>query len=537
MNTTYSGTGTASAENFGATLTAYNPHLSDRKNNGSPTGNYATECIPKSMGYWLCLLSLLSLLVPLLSAPAFAITEAQFIEKVLAQDQLLEEAQIGLDIKQIELDASRDNYQNWKSVLYFDADYRYQDIHRETTSKYTYTKNREQYPKEIGVSLEKRFLSNPGSLDLGISRSRDKDTVIRYKKLVHQPKSDYHTKKDTTEGYIRYTYPLLKHDSNAASLKTHHRDIIDLKRQKLLFYETNEDFLDDRLTDYLSWVLYQRRDFIDREFLDKFQRLDAKDEAEIALLKTTVYQIEADNSDTRTRLRAIREKLSSLLKDRTILTETAQFDLHKRADLVANNLPGYLETRNRTLERINLNIALSQIEIEYYQNQNLPTLDLDLEARRTLSQGNTSSSVYEDDKTNYMIGLEFRYPLGGNISTRANLKKSRLGVRKLEISYQEKLQDILADIRLLDTLLTWDEAQMLEAIEAAAQSTAIEYQNYQSGQTSFRDLLQAYKDERIARLDHSEYLIDYQTNRIEYDNLLDRIIQSPCPTPLSDCAY
>ena len=59
----------------------------------------------------------LGLFLLLFSGPCLAITEAQFIQKVLAQDKLLEEAQIGLDIKQIELDASRDNYQNWKATI------------------------------------------------------------------------------------------------------------------------------------------------------------------------------------------------------------------------------------------------------------------------------------------------------------------------------------------------------------------------------------------------------------------------------------
>ena len=477
------------------------------------------------------------ILLPLLSAPAFAITEAQFIEKVLAQDKLLEEAQIGLDIKQIELDASRDNYQNWKPYLYFDADYRYQDLDRTTTSKSLYVKSSKQYPKELGLKLEKRFLSNPGSLEFGISRSKNKTSAKRYKKRVHYPKSDYQLETEQTERYIRYTYPLLKHDSNAASLKTHHRDIIDLKRQKLLFYETKENFLDDRLNDYLLWVLYQRQDRIDREFLDKLRRLRPGDDAESALLKSTVYQIEKYNSDTRTKLRAIREKLSILLDDRTILTETPEYDLRKRAELVAENLPGYLQTHNRTLERINLSIELNRIEIAYYRNQSLPTLDFNLEARRTTTKGNTISTLYDDDKTNYVAGLEFSYPLGGSVTTKANLKKFQLGVRRLEIGYQEKLQDILADLRLLDTLLNWDEDRLLEAIQAAATSTKIEYQNHQSGQSSFRDLLQAYKDERIARLDHIENITDYQANRIEYDNLLDRIIRGPCPVSLPECAY
>lgn len=490
-------------------------------------------------GYARRVFALISLL-SLPTTPAFAITEAQFLQKVLAQDKLLEEAQIGLDIKQIELETSRDGYKNWKAELSIDLDYQYRGLERDSVSKSTYTGQSQNYPREISLDLEKRFLSHPGSLKLGISRDQDKTSFERYKQGVHVPASDYQTEGYQTTHYIRFSYPLLKRDSNASSLRTYHKDILDLKRQKLSFYETKEDFLRDRLNDYLSWILYQRQDLIDREFLDKLQQLNPADEAESTLLKSTISQIEKYNSDTRAKLQGIREKLSILLDDRGILTETPEFDLLKRAELVTQDMSAYLRARNRELERINLNILLRQIDIDYYENQRLPELDLMLEAKQTQldKRHNTSKTPQvQDDLTDYSIGLEFSYPLGGSISNRANLAKSRLGVRRLEIGYAEKLQDLLADIRLLDTLLTLDEERLLEAIETAEQSTRIERQNYQSGATSFRDLLQSYRDERTARLDYIDTIIDYQKNRIKYDNLLDRIIMTPCPASrsLSEC--
>lgn len=483
------------------------------------------------------------------SAPAFAITEAQFIEKVLAQDKLLEEAQIGLDIKQIERDASRDNYQNWKANLSIALDYRYRDLDRDATSTSTYTKNSQDYPKKISLSFEKRFLTSPLTLAVGVSRSQDKTRESRFKRIsidddgrgapyARKPSQvgKRALKEYQTTQYISVKYPLLKPDSNATSLKTHHRDIVDLKRQQLLFYETKEDFLDDRLNDYLSWLLYQKQMLINQELLNSLRRLNPKDDAETVLLKSTVYEIEQYDSDTRLQLQAMQEKLSVLLDDRTVLTEIPSFDLGKRADLVTENLSNYLQTRNRDLQRIAMNIELSQIEIGYYQKQNLPALDFTVRAEKNLNSRNTSAtSTFDDDRITYWAGLEFKYPLGGNISNRVSLSKSQLGMRKLEISYQEKLQDLLADIQLLNTLLTLDEERLLAAIDTAVQSTQIENKKYQSGETSLRDLLQAYKDERTVKLQHIDDMIDYQVNSIEYDNLLDRIITTSCDVTLSDC--
>ncbi len=475
------------------------------------------------------------LFVTLLSLPlsAFAISEAGYLKKVLAQDKLLEESQIGLDIKQIELNASRDNYANWKANLYFELGYSYRDLDRDNGTTSDYDNQTRSYPAQIGLAIEKRFLSHPGSLRLGINRSKDRRVVDRtdVPTLARKKAGDsdkyfsYHTQEYATRHFIQFNYPLLKRDSNASSLKTHHRDIIDLKRQQLSFYETKEDFLNERLDDYLSWVLYHRQIEINREFLHNLQQLQPEDESAITLLISTVFQVEKYNSDSTIQLQAIKEKLSVLLNDRTILTETPDYDWQKRATLIDGDLQDYLRTHNRELQRITLNIELNQIEIANYQNQNLPELDIILRAEQDSNQGNTRTSDINDDRTNHIATLEFSYPLSGNISNRASLEKSLLGVRRLELSYQERLQDSLADIQLLNTLLTLDEERLLGTLNATAQTVQIERKNYSLGKTTFRDLLQAYLDERIAKLDYLDTIIDYQKNSIEYDNLLDRIIK------------
>ncbi len=462
---------------------------------------------------------LLLLLFPVYS---FAITESQFIDKVIAHGRLLEEAQIGLDIKQIEMDTSRDNYQNWQTTLSFELDYRYRGLDRDTSSKSPYTKATRQYPQKIALDFEKRFLSNPSSVAIGMHWGNDKTSEVRHEKRKNK---DYEFKEHASTQYIRFKYPLLKHDSHAASLKTYHRDVLDLKRQKLLFYETKENFLHDRLNDYLSWVLYQQQMSINQESLNKLGHLQPKDTQETALLNSIVAQIENQQQDTQAKLHAIKQKLSALLNDREILTEIPEFDLHKRIVLIKENVPNYLKTHNRTLQRIALSTKLKQIDVAYYENQNLATLNFTAEAERNRSDRNSRTATYDDDKMNYAVGLEFVYPLGGNVTSQASLQKSLLGVRKLEISYKDKQQDIVAEMQLLSALLTLDESKLIDVIDATVLSTRIEYENYQFGRSSFRDLLQAHKDERVASLEHIDTVITYQLNSIKYDNLADRIIK------------
>lgn len=492
--------------------------------------------------------ALLPALALLVAGPAAAITESEFIDKVLAHDKQLEEAQIGLDIKRIERDASRANYANWKVEVTLDLNYRYRDLDRDNGTTSDYTSQTRRYEREVGVAVEKRFLQHPGSLRLGIRRNKDSGTERetdvptanqrRDGIRTHDIFIDHHVEDYETRHYIQFDYPLLKHDSNAVSLKTHHRDIIDLQRQQLSFYETKEDFLEARLSDYLSWVLQQRTAEINRELLGKLRSLQPADAAEEALLKSAVLQIEQDLSDAELELQAVKEKLSILLDDPAILNERAEYDLSKRLDPLQGDLTAYLKAHNRELYRIALSMQLNRIEIAYYENQNLPQLDFGLRAEYNFDKGRgQNDGKTDDDRTNYLAGLEFSYPLGGNISNRANLLKFQLGVRRLEISYEDALQDIVADAQRLHALLTLDESRLLDAIDAARQSAAISMRDYLAGRASFRDLLQAYRDERDANINHIDDLVDYQIDSIEYDNLLDRIIETPCAGALAGCEF
>ena len=481
--------------------------------------------------YSSCLLFLL--MFPITS---FAITQQEFIHKVLQQEKLLEEAQIGLGIKQIEVEASRDNYQNWSIILSSELGYDYYDLDRDTNSTYAYTKKNKKYPKSIDLTLEKRFLSNPGSLEIGLSRSRDKSIEYRYQS--QNPSQDYQLNESETRQYIEYQYPLLRHDSNASSRKTYYKDQIDLKRQKLLFYETKEYILYRQLLDYLSWVESHQTLLIQTNLLKNLQVIMTANIKDKVALKSSVLQAKADITSTKQQLLSIKEKLAVLLEYKDILTQTPQVDLYQKIKIIPKSkLIHYLISHSRDLERIRLNIELKNIDINYYQNQNKPSLNLSLKSEKNFNIRNSRTSIYDDGRIEYEISLQLDYPLNGRILNESYLKKSKLGVRKLEISYQDKQQDIIADANQLKTLLVLDTSALITRVKVAKRSVDLEYQSYQNNQSSIRGLIRTYQELSQANLEKLSVLVDYQKNSIKYNVLVDRLVAVSCPNGLAHCHY
>ena len=344
----------------------------------------------------------------------------------------------------------------------------------------------------------------------------------------------------TTSHYAQFIYPLLKHNGNAESFKTYKRNIQDLEDQKLGFMEIKEDFLNDRLKDYLAWLLYHRRVVINDDLLLALRGLHAGSETELALLNSVIAQTENDRREAEIQKQSMVERLAVLLDDPNLIMQTPYFDLSKRAKLIEGNARDYLAKNSRALKRIDIDKKLNSLETDYHKNRLLPSLNLVLRAEKLLDKAGTAATTYDDDTTSYQALLEFSYPLGGSVSTKAELAKRALGTRRLQIIYAERMESIAGDLQRLTRLLDFDEQRLLDAIAAARQSTHLEQQKYLQRDasplqnecsvtpacaSSIRDLVQAYRDERGAKLLHIENLVAYQMRSIEYDNLLDRVLE------------
>lgn len=477
-----------------------------------------------------------ALAILLCASPASAITESAFVEKVLAQDKLLEEAEIGLEIKQIELDASRDNYDDWHFELSADAGY---DRTNDRQLRYkrsdgsislsTHSRVSKDADYSVALDVDKRFLSNPSSVSFGLSRDYVQVRNLRYgydrTDKIFEDRGEQRYGGYTSNAYVEYDYPLLKHDGNAESLKSFRRNIYDLQDQKLSYLETKENFLSARLEDYLLWIFYHRRVNIHNDLLLALRLLTPADDAEAALLSSIIAQTEKAKRDDDNRRRAVVERLAVLLDDAALINEVPTFDLQQRAKLLTVSASDYFARHSRVLKRIEIDMQLNDLEVNYQRNRLLPSLDLTVRLDKELDAAGTSSLIYDDDTTDFKASLEFLYPLGGGISTKAELAKRALAQRRLEIIYAERLENLEGDLQRLTRLLELPPENIVSAVNAAKQSTRLENEKYQQTRAGIRDLVQAHRDERTAKLEHIDTLIDYQMDRIAYDNLLDRMVR------------
>jgi hypothetical protein len=78
----------------------------------------------------------------LFAVNTLALTEQEFIEKVINQDENFEKDQIYVTIKQLELETSKASYANWNATLGALLSRSYYDIEKDTTSTKVYEKHR-----------------------------------------------------------------------------------------------------------------------------------------------------------------------------------------------------------------------------------------------------------------------------------------------------------------------------------------------------------------------------------------------------------
>lgn len=206
-----------------------------------------------------------------------------------------------------------------------------------------------------------------------------------------------------------------------------------------------------------------------------------------------------------------------------------QVDWHKHTNIIKNTT-AYLKNNARDLQKIVINQLLKKTNIKHYQNQNLAKLDFYLNLDQEVTDSNTKTTESESDKKIYTTSLVFEYPLFGNITNQTDLEINQLGLRKLKISYKDKLQDLTAKAQSLNISLISNQKtlnQHLKLIHANQQQMQIVLNNYTHKNDKIKNLIDILNEQKQSQLDYIDAGSAYQINIINYNNLLDRLINTP----------
>ncbi|WXU00328.1 MAG: hypothetical protein Ctma_1041 [Catillopecten margaritatus gill symbiont] len=459
---------------------------------------------------------------------ALALTEKAFINKVLSQDTHFEKDQIYVAIKKVELEASKQNYVGWNTNLTMSLSNNYYDMDKETDSKSIYEKHRRKNSKSVGLSAEKRFLSNPSSLTLSAKRSIPDTDTIRYKRdeLYTGSNAKYSITTFDNNYTIKYKYPLLKHDGNASSLKTYYRDILDLEREKLDFGDAQEKFLVDRLKQYIDWNFYQKNADIYQNYKQSLTMIKGSKAKDRSIIKIAILRANQDALGNDSKLQSLKKELVSALNDTSLWSQSPEIDVNKNPKIVSN-LTHYLRQNVRTLLKQDIDRRLKEIDLKHHKNQSLSKLDFSISAERNDNKGNTMSAIYDNKSILYTAGIDFSMPIGADVNSQKDIQVAQLNLRKLNIDYDNKLHDILSGVQALIVGLhlarkSLDEHQKL--ITNIEKEVKLIRKDYLAQAATVKMLVYAYQEKRDVDLGYIQASTNYQKSLLEYNAKLDSVL-------------
>ena len=379
-----------------------------------------------------------------------ALTQQAFVKKVLSQDTHFEKDKIYVAIKQIELETSKRSYADWSSELSASLSNSYYDIDKNTDSTSAYKKHSHENKQTIALSTKKRFLSNPSVLTLSAKRSTPDADITRYKQgVLYTGENAIYSLTTFDNIYnVNYKYPLLQHDSNAASLKSYRRNILDLAREKLDFDDAQEAFLVNRLEQFIDWNFYQKNAEIYQQYQRLLKAIKANTKKDKIKISTAILRANQDISNNDSQLQALKKSLVTALNDESLWSKKPKMDAKKQPKIMPN-LAQYLHRNARALLKLDIDKHLKKIDLDYYKNQSLSKLDFNISAEKKYNKGNTMTTNYEDKSILYTTSLDFSTPIGIDVNNQKNIEVAKLTLQKLEIDHNNKLKDILADAQAL----------------------------------------------------------------------------------------
>ncbi len=263
-------------------------------------------------------------------------------------------------------------------------------------------------------------------------------------------------------------------------------------------------------------------------------------ESEVARNEETVILAEADLARREDRLRtlifdpdtpdfwALRIVPSDtpVLQAREIDIDTAvRYALEHRTDLHA----------------LDNNIATTDINIDYFHNQRLPDVNLDVNyslvglggtqlirtggfpgtvsGERHTSFGSVLGDIFTNDFPTWTVGVTIAYPLGRS-SAEANLERARLQREQAEVRRRSLEVRIAAEVRDAARNVTTN-LQRVEATRAARQLAErrllAEQRRFDVGLSTSFFVFQAQRDLASARNNEQSAILDYTRSLVDFD--------------------
>ncbi len=461
-----------------------------------------------------------------ISTSVYAYTQQSFVEQLLSTHEFFEKEMINLKIKKLEMEGDQENYGNWSWDIGAEIGHIHKDKQKyDYTSGTDYSRDTHQQVRKISSDLSKKFFSNGSELTLSFDRSLPVKGEQMHDKNGYQ--KDKNTTEYLTDTSISWTLPLLKNKAGIVDQKTYDLAVLDYEDEKLILKESQEDFIEDKVFEFIDWVGFKWQIDTVNKAVNKLESIRQK----MAIDQLTDAKVLVRFIDKKKRLLlSLQSKLKAqtgllLASDQSIdfLKDMPELPAIFYVDLV-DDIERYCRSNIRDLQRIDLELQKNGRYIKTYQNAQLADFDFTISAAKDNNKGNYTS-YSKSSETNVEAKLVFSYPLSGDISNQVYLDKYRFKRRQIELKYENKLKDVVSAIYKLDTDIKQGLIQ-LKLAEQQIQQNKInnELNLYYAGQGDVRFAIIEQEDYQQIQLEKNEILIELYKNKLKYNSLLDRLL-------------
>ena len=443
----------------------------------------------------------------------------EYLQRVKANHPFFIQQNLNHEIEQ----AQQDRYlgdEDW--VIKANPGYR----HEERSASIAFVAE-EQDNLTLNAGLERRFWLNGSSLSIDYN----------YYKLEQQFAVPIGSFAEHGNGLsVSYSIPLMKNKGGVLSRLDYELQAYNIDLSKVNSTENQERFLEQQGLMFLDWVFVTEQRLIaktrlalaDEELIRTKKKRRSRLVAEVDVLRArdAVINAKQNLSTIESQWRAIQAELATQSASLDLYQMEPALDLYtlKPAPLLEQAL-SMLKHNARELQAFDVRLAQTERLQNGYDNQKEPELNLVLGGGLRSEAGDLSGSA-KFDQPQYMISVNFRYPLGQRTAT-ADLNRARLQKQQIREAKNSAFRQLEAQLRNLVVQLT-ELSEIIELnkeqIEVARLRTKEELKRHNQGRSELSFVIQSRDNEQNAQLIYAANAANYQKLWLRFEALTDALL-------------
>ena len=457
------------------------------------------------------------ILIYLLPTSIAAMDQFEFVDLLLNNHQFFAKERLGLAIKHLEKQGQYDRYNHWQVDFSAALSQLHKSKHKQDYTYYRdYPASTRQNRQKLALEAQKRFFSNGSTLTLSYGRSwPDKDEVL-YDNQGYV--KDVNTTEYLDSISLDWELPLLRNKAGVIEQKTYDVSVLNYQEGVLMLEETQEAFIEDKLEQFLTVVNYQAQQQLMSRKLTALNGCTPVSTTDQSLLNRVLVKTRLKQSEIDYRLQAEQVLLQGLISDFALDSVL----VYKPMFVLIEDLDVYLQQHSRVLRRIRIEMQKNRRYRQSYRNQLQPELDFHLQLTRDQNAGNYTTYRRASNR-HYEAELLFKQALGGDVDVQTSLSQYQLRAAQIELKYQNKFSELLAEARKLQTLIEQGEQQLvlyLAQLDPLQPFKGFECQGFNDLGSAI-DELEAIESLQVDYLTQRHHLYQQQ---LAYDALIDRLL-------------